>query len=274
MSHYYSGTEGPLVQPYDRVIIDMNEAFPDGMMGEFVAWDLEREHGNLGLASNNSNKPPLSSIGAALLASASDTILPTPAQKMHQKIVMKAQGNMALARLRLDILHESAPETVEAGDRLSDLPADVIAFFSTGIRMMEAQQQQGVSNMGSVGVRILVLTLAILGDCPVETVAGLLEKAGYPIGSSSLSPLCITQRVLHATRGFLLLRPSNKDLYRYNETFQTFVYDGDCEAVRRVCVAMLKELDGTARSESEFLLLKDFDSLKERILDKIQEQLE
>jgi hypothetical protein len=255
------------------VIIDLNEAFGE-KMGEFVSWTLEREHGNLGLSKSDANKPPLSSYGAALSSLASDTSTPTPAQRLKQTIVFNAQENIALARLRLDILHENTPEVVEVEDKLSDFPADLIAFFSTGIQMIEAQQQV-TANMGLVGIRILVLTLAILEyrDCTVGAVAGLLENGGYPIGNSAMSSQCLTQRIMHATRGFLVLR-YGKFLCPYNETLRNFIDDGDCEPVRAVYLAMLKELDGTAGSEAKTLLLKDFGSLKEKIRAKIYKQLE
>jgi hypothetical protein len=64
---------------------------------EFVEWDLEREHGDLGLKSS----PPLSALGISLQESDSATT----AKNMAFKIAREAHDNITMAKLGLDAIN-------------------------------------------------------------------------------------------------------------------------------------------------------------------------
>lgn len=103
------------VQPYERVFIDLNRQV-DFKMKDYLAWNMEGEHGDLGLGSTHLNKPPLSKLGTRLQGLRKQDL-----QEMLVLVNTHADGNICMAKMRMDLVHES-----EAHQQKSELLPDVV----------------------------------------------------------------------------------------------------------------------------------------------------
>lgn len=98
-------------------------SIPSDTMAEFIAWDLEREHGDLGLRSPV-NKPPLSRLGKSLLLNQDVR----PIRNIVDDIVELSYFNIGIAKARLDLIHDM--ESLDGLDAKKDqLPTTVTALF-------------------------------------------------------------------------------------------------------------------------------------------------
>ena len=130
------------VEPYDRVNCAVGH-IPANTMREFVSWDLEREHGDLGLGSANDRKPPLSMLGISLHQDRAGGA----AAHLVQHIVDRAYGNVGMAKLRLDLVHGS--RTLEPIEAVHDrLPNNLLDTFEAGINSIEQQPDAWLRDLG------------------------------------------------------------------------------------------------------------------------------
>lgn len=107
-------------------------AVSEERLANFIAWDLEREHGDLGLHSS-ARKPPLSRLGEQLLLKHASR----PIQTVIDDIVEWSYNNISIAKARLDLVHEM--ESLESLDAKKDqLPTTVTALFDFGLQQIEA----------------------------------------------------------------------------------------------------------------------------------------
>jgi hypothetical protein len=107
---------------------------PEESMKQYLQWDLEREHGDLGLGSTNPSKPPLSDLGLKLRD--------YPTARLVKLLTMSnIQGNISMAKARLDSVHRtlSVAELDASHDRI---PSNIVALFDAEIAKIEAQPKQ------------------------------------------------------------------------------------------------------------------------------------
>lgn len=205
----HSGNVSSLVEPYEHVNFPISPIDPDSMR-DFVAWDLEKEHGDLGLGSSNSRKPPLSFLGASLREDGPGGT----ARNLVERIVGKAHGNIAIAKIRLDLVHRE--QTCEAAVR-DRLPSNLLALFDAGMKQIEEQP---------AAQRELALN-AISAVCkeydPMDF--GLLEKRLLQATSRSGSGknLPQTKDVLQAAKGFLVFSHTENTVAVYNTDFHSYI---------------------------------------------------
>ncbi|ETS73431.1 hypothetical protein PFICI_15036 [Pestalotiopsis fici W106-1] len=204
------------IQPYTRRRIDMNEAVA-GTLSKFVARELETEHGNLGLDSGATNVPSLSQFGSALLNSRRSR----PAQWLRNHIAGLADHNVALARLRVDIVHENM-ETIQEAEALpGGLPHALAVLFEAEI--------QGVLRQSQIDADLGIKALALWAT-GAETEQYLLEQL-MEVGHVEES-LCTIERVLHTTRGLLMIaKLEDRPVLAYTYTFATYIKGGYCGVV-------------------------------------------
>lgn len=108
-------------------------AVSDERLSNFIAWDLEREHGDLELLSS-ARKPPLSCLGEQLLLNRTGR----PIQTIIDDIVERSYNNIGIAKARLDLIHEM--ESLESLDaKKNQLPSTVTALFDFGLQQIESQ---------------------------------------------------------------------------------------------------------------------------------------
>lgn len=194
-------------------------------MSDFVAWDLEREHGDVGLESEGKAKPPLSALGMSFLENEAGTT----AHDWVERIVNGAHGSITLAKLGLDRVHRA--ESVDAieftpPDRL---PRNVQAMFQESLKAVMPQPT-------SQRDRALKAIAAVAKDgpdsigTPVSLVAKALRERHHASESSHFSPRSV-EDILRAARGFLRLEPpwgcgTEYQICVYNVLFALYAKEG------------------------------------------------
>jgi hypothetical protein len=117
---------------------------------EFLAWDLEKEHGDLGLGTlSNPSEPPLSLFGIAFRA----TKYGSRGIDWIQKIARYVDGSIMHAKLALDRIHISgSPEAVDL--KTKRIPRNVQAHYNVAIRTMgqrTASSTMALKSVAAVG---------------------------------------------------------------------------------------------------------------------------
>jgi len=182
-------------------------------MREFVAWDLEKEHGDLGLASRNSRKPPLSVLGSILRHGRTNDAT----QELLEHIVGAAQGNIAIAKLNLDLIHQE--QTLETLETVHDrLPGNLIALFDAGMKQIEDQPD----SQRELGLEAIAAASEVFDGVEFDALERrLLPDTSNP--NSEGMPLQVLKDVLRAAKGFLVLKHTEGVVAAYNANFQSYV---------------------------------------------------
>jgi hypothetical protein len=181
-------------------------------MQKFVAWDLEKEHGDLGLQSLNDTKPPLSSRGKELRRRHGDG-----AQRRLDWIVLKAFGNVGIAKLRLDLVH--SVQYLEAIDVVGDrLPGNIIALFDAGIQRLEKQPDA----QRELGLCAIAAAVHNFKGVPFATLERWVYEATSKSGAVKIPPHTL-EDVLQAAQGFLVVSSAVDRVVRhYHDHFHLY----------------------------------------------------
>jgi hypothetical protein len=144
---YLSLDDCKLYEPYQHV--NLKVAVSDERLTDFITWDLEREHGDLGLNSS-ARKPPLSHLGEQIMLNQASR----PIQAVIDDIVERSYNNIGIAKARLDMIHEM--ESLESLDAKKDqLPTSVTALFDFGLQQIEAlparQRDMALKSIAAAG---------------------------------------------------------------------------------------------------------------------------
>ncbi|KAJ4355287.1 hypothetical protein N0V95_003042 [Ascochyta clinopodiicola] len=211
--------EGSLYEPYDHVNIRVR--VPQEAMARFVAWDLEREHGDLGLNSS-ARKPPLSLLGENLLSNQASK----PIQTLVDDITAYSYENIGIARARLDLVHDmESLDSVQA--RKDQLPATIVALYDVGLRGIEQQ---------SPSQRDLALKAiaAVARYDDGKSVEDLLDQFRGPENPELRSG----EEIVEATRGWLVdvLKDGPQRLMVYNTNFMYYVEQRYHRGIHRTSV--------------------------------------
>ncbi|KAF0330950.1 ankyrin repeat-containing protein [Colletotrichum asianum] len=233
------GDSDNFVQPYGHIDLNLND---NGRVEQFINHDLETEHGDLGLGSSTPDKlPPHSRLGRQLAATENGKAL----TELQGKLVKQAEGNVSLARLRLDNEHQ-AQSTESVFSPLADvLPVNIVGFFRAGMRRVEEQPPErrdlGFKVIAAVthynyGLGIPYEALDRLLRNPTKTltrqqplrtqsapvVSGVKRKAG-PDPAPTHVPHRSLEEMLHAACGFVVMVPlGNRPLRAYSEAFHEY----------------------------------------------------
>lgn len=165
---------------------------------KFVAWDLERVHGDIGLASQNPWKPPLSSLGLSFHKAESSTA----ARECASRIANEAHGSILLAKLGLDVVYSST--TVDAIELARDrLPRNVQAVFNEGIQAM-GNQSVGKRDLALEAIAVVAAHKYPVG-APLSRLEIALRKRSRTLVEDLVSP--DPKDVLEVTKGYLCLVP-------------------------------------------------------------------
>lgn len=190
-------------------------------MAQFVAWDLEREHGDLGLHSPI-RKPPLSRLGESLILNQSIRSIRT----IVNDIVEASYGNIAIAKARLDLIHEMG--SLEGLDAKKDqLPTTVTALFDYGLQRIETlpikQRDIAFKAIASAGRSI--------SGSQIPDLRGLLQFLG-------ISGIRSGEEIVEAANGWLVVssRDDPQSLEVYNTNFLYYVQQRYHQALHRSSV--------------------------------------
>ncbi|KAF2627970.1 hypothetical protein BU25DRAFT_298681, partial [Macroventuria anomochaeta] len=198
--------DGSLYEPYDHVNIRIR--VPREAMANFVAWDLEREHGDLGLDSS-ARKPPLSPLGEKLLSNQASR----PIQTLVDDVTAYSYENIGIARARLDLVHEmESVDSLQA--RKDQLPATIVALFDLGLRRIEEQ----IESQRDIALRAIA---AVARYDNGESIEDLLDQLRGPENPTLRSG----EEIVEATRGWLVdsMKDGPQRLMVYNTNFMYYV---------------------------------------------------
>ncbi|EFQ30866.1 hypothetical protein CGRA01v4_12936 [Colletotrichum graminicola] len=242
------GEAADFVQPFDHVDLEIDSATQPVV--RFINWDLEMEHGELGLGSENPDKPPPSALGRRLLDPRNQESL----DRLRDRVSSQAKGNISLARLRLDNVHQT--QSMGALFARSDvLPANIVDFFDVGIGRIEeqppSQRDLGLKVIAAVahydytlGIEYEHLQAIIRRSTKTPARARAKRTTSTPTVSTrrrrSTMPASETSHVahrsleemLHAARGFLAFRnEENRPLVAFCESFHTYARENYNESL-------------------------------------------
>ncbi|KAF6801240.1 TOL protein [Colletotrichum sojae] len=243
------GESADFVQPFDHVElkVDLNRK----SVGRFIDWDLEAEHGDLGLGSSDDGKPPKSAFGRKLSDPRNHEALST----LQEQLRYHAQGNVSLARLRLDNVHRTQSVDKITSAWADTLPANIVAFFDAGIRRIEdqppARRDLGLKAIAAVahyhysdgGLEYAALD-RILRRASARGHATRTQSA--PVVSTTIKenknmstavdavhvPHRSLEEMLHAVCGFLTIGVlGHRPLQAYCESFHTYARENYNESL-------------------------------------------
>lgn len=208
---------------------------PADYMLKFIAWDLEREHGDLGLNSGILLKPPLSSLGISFSEDQSGAA----SSKLKHSISGQSHGNISLAKLSLDFVHTSLSvnSLEEPKDRL---PKNMQAHFRRGIERILDQPigRRDLALKAIAAVSMVAPSYSKPKDsgATISQLAAILRERGSTSGREQREPPS-PEQILQATNGYLVFCPPWNDGDEYY--FDTYVpefgtyagqaYDDDLE---------------------------------------------
>ncbi|KAK2015913.1 hypothetical protein LZ32DRAFT_645407 [Colletotrichum eremochloae] len=229
-------------QPFDY--IEVNMCYNNLFQG-FIDWDLEREHGDLGLntCSDKQNLPPPSDLGRVLTEAQNQKDL----YDLRRRIYDHAEDNVTLARFRLDNIHQIQSIDAVRAPVADVLPANIVNFFNEGMRHIDDQPEEqrelglkviaAVTNFGfepSLGNELVdvILQNSVKAQARQQTNGTQLESLtsttavaeGGAEATKSYSSQQRLKEMLYATRGFVVIEPEVEyPMKAYCETFYTYV---------------------------------------------------
>ncbi|KAI1502242.1 hypothetical protein F5X99DRAFT_427391 [Biscogniauxia marginata] len=229
------------VEPYEYRDLDIGLVGQKQMI-DYIVWDLESNHGDLGLNSIASAKPPLSGLGKAFNKRRNRDKL----KELIDEIEFQSWSNIAMARLRLEIVHEmSTPDEIVVADRL---PRSIAAIFDAGIRQIEQQPE----SEREVGLKAIAAMSHFEYEQGVDfdILQRLLRRTSRQSPRLSMLPRSL-EEILQATKGFLIVENLDECPFKaYNEAFHTYARDNYNESLL------------WAHAELDFDSLESFQSMK------------
>lgn len=164
---------------------------------DYVVWDLEREHGDLGFSTlANPYEPPLSSFGLAFRA----TKHGAAGEDWVWKIVDYIDRSILQAKLFLDRIHSaSSPDTVDLNPKR--LPPNVQANFQIAISTIE-QQSSDHNTLALKSIAAVGKEGDTIQGLPFGRLATLLKERPYRMEPRTL-PARSPEDILQAANGYL-----------------------------------------------------------------------
>jgi hypothetical protein len=206
-------------QDFFTIFID---SISNKTMQNFIAWDLEREHGDLNLGTlTNTLEPPLSLFGMAFRKTKPSSDM---GREWIRSILDYVGTNVVQVKLALDRIHSStSPEFVDLSPER--LPANVQAIFNAGINAIN-QQPNSQANLASRSIAIVGKTGTPYEGTPLSELAILLKDRHKGPSSKHLPPRS-AEDVLNASRGYLRLLNIDDELHvlAFHRLFYHFVFD-------------------------------------------------
>lgn len=191
-------------------------------MSEYVSYMLELTHGDLHLSSSASPKPPHSRLGRALIASEGAAL------QLRKKIMEDAEGNIAMAKLRLEAVDGATTieNVVRYGDRL---PATIVSLFDTGIADIQTREP----NIEELGLKAIVGVAYEFHERPFADLERWLRRQMKRDGDDQLQPQDLTvEEVLRAAAGLIFVDNRNDLPVRlYHEALGYYVAERYNEAL-------------------------------------------
>lgn len=156
-------------------------------MKDYIVWNLEREHGDLGLGSS-ARKPPLSPLGKSLISKTASKSIQIHANEVYDS----AGGHIGLAKARLDLIHSMGSlEGIET--RRDQLPVNIVTMFDFGLKRIENQP----TSQCDIALKSIAAASINIKGVEIPELREILKIFGAAETRSG-------EDILEATRGFLL----------------------------------------------------------------------
>ncbi|KAF2636217.1 hypothetical protein P280DRAFT_510725 [Massarina eburnea CBS 473.64] len=216
-----SGTcakNGPMRELYDHVNYTLS--IPDEDMEAYLAWSLEREHGNLKLNSSVTRMPPHSSLGLSIRKDKDPEI----AKAIIDEIRGLSSGHIATAKARLELVH-GARSIEEVFQNRYLLPANILSMFDAAINAIEHQDPMN----RSLGLK----AIAAVGRDPDGIEVTSLQKL---LNQPDRTKVSSSEEILRATRGLLMasVHFGPPSFHMFSTTFDNYVFDRHGGNLRRI----------------------------------------
>ncbi|USP77062.1 uncharacterized protein yc1106_04336 [Curvularia clavata] len=175
------------------------DGMSDGVIAEYLVWDLEREHGDLGFMTlEDPLEPPLSSFGLAFR----NTMHGNKSHEWIQNIARYVDGSILQAKLAVDRIHSlSSPDALDLMPKR--IPRNVQDHFNTAIKMIKQQSADSCS--------VALKTIAAVGrkgdaarGLPLSRLANLLRERTRNPRVSTMPPRS-PEDLLECTNGYLTI---------------------------------------------------------------------
>ena len=196
-------------------------------MMNYVKWNLEKEHGDLGLNSKYSRKPPLSNLGVELLNYGPTRLM----ENLERKGILR---NIAIAKARLDNIHGmSSLRTLNASR--DKMPTNIIAFFDAEISRIEALPKPK-REIGLVAIALLCGDADSLGEISWLDVQFQLRKV---LSRLKLEHTLSLESVMEICRGLITIYSKDDEdnqeryyvLVPYNDLLTLYVQENYNESL-------------------------------------------
>ncbi|KAI9662633.1 MAG: hypothetical protein M1821_008800 [Bathelium mastoideum] len=216
------GRRSHLVEPYAHIELNIGD-FGDSLQ-ELIWWELQKEHGNLGLRlESNMEWPPLSTLGKSL---SSDH---EAAAATSGEISNRAQGNLTMAKLRLEGLLEARNigYLFATKDRL---PPNIVAFFDNLVaQIVTSSKPEDV--LGLEALKIISRTAGVTGIEMGQFKKQLQKSIPHEQSAHGLAFM----RALFAARGVLNLGITDREgalaVKAYHSDFHIYLSEAYNETV-------------------------------------------
>lgn len=193
-----------------------------GDMIDFLAWDLEREHGDLGL-DTSASKPPLSSFGLAFRKAKPGN----SGREWIEEVYETTYGSVVQAKLALDRIHSSAsPNAIDLYS--SRMPANVHAMFNEALQFIK-QQPPSQRDLAMKSIVAVGKKGDSISGLPLPELADLVKERSFAVDPTRIPPRS-AEDVVNAARGHLTIiapREEGMDytIAAFNPLFHIYAYD-------------------------------------------------
>ncbi|KAF2799805.1 HET-domain-containing protein [Melanomma pulvis-pyrius CBS 109.77] len=203
------GHDLSLLEPYPHIDLDINKPSESvhvntnntlsSKLHLFVARELEKEYGDLGLHSQSTD----SSIPGFTSASSSDTAF---GWKLLSFVIDESGRNLNVARLRLDEVYSM--ETFDDVDNVGDrLPRGIITFFNSEIERIKLQSPTQ-SSWVLMAIAAVAKYPSDIG-MPIDELERWTRDERYRIPHMSFPPARSLEDVIISANGLLVVQPYN-----------------------------------------------------------------
>lgn len=211
------------------------------------------EHGDLDLGATKDEKPPQSELGRLLVDPVNHAALTT----LRSRISDQAEGNISLALLRLNNVHQLQSLDSIISPLADVLPANIVSFFNAGIQCIEEQpgalRDLGLKVIAAVaqydyhtGIGYESLEKLLRNSSQVSASRQPTRAQPAPCTGSATAtrmeagltgihvPHRSLEELLHSTRGFIIIGPlGNRPLKTYSQAFYVYVQENYNESLVR-----------------------------------------
>lgn len=218
-----------MTHPYRYSLIDMNTALRP-RMNQFICWNMENEHGDLNLGLLEEKEMPLSKLGLQLQERESSNA----ARAIVDRIKQNADGNVAMAKLRLDILH--GLNDVDLIDSQTGItPSGVIEFLELALNSTQHKSMPQSQRRLALKAMAIVSKFHYLMGVSFNTISYVISLSETGEDDADRLEVLSMGDIALSTQGLLLFginrwKPLDaynieKPLYAYSQTFHTYLME-------------------------------------------------